>query len=322
MEQIKNEENIGSLLVARAGFEPASTAPKAYLNSQRDPVISFNQYKDLSDREAILNNLGDFCRVDLQRAPRTTMEHVRQIKRFLIEVEGLNGVSRDDIREYLKKFSHLSCYTYANVLKSLKIFFCDFLGRGDIVDSFKFPSIQEEPTLTPSKEEMKRFYEALGDPVDRTLILFSASSGLRLNEILTLRLDDVDQVERMIIPQKRFGSKTKRIWASFFNNEAQEALRKYILNREDKDQKLFDISYATLRRHWKKVVEKTGVNITSQILRKWFSSEMGRLGVPDRYIDAFQGRIPKSVLARRYTDYSPERLKEIYDKVGLKILSK
>jgi hypothetical protein len=35
----------------------------------------------------------------------------------------------------------------------------------------------------------------------------------------------------------------------------------------------------------------------------------------------FCGRVPNSVLARHYTDFSPERLKEIYDQAGLKILS-
>jgi len=48
---------------------------------------------------------------------------------------------------------------------------------------------------------------------------------------------------------------------------------------------------------------------------------MGKLGVPDRYVDALWGRVPRSVLARHYTDFSPERLKEIYDKAGLKALS-
>jgi len=47
---------------------------------------------------------------------------------------------------------------------------------------------------------------------------------------------------------------------------------------------------------------------------------MGELGVPDRYIDALCGRAPKSILARHYTDYSPERLKRIYDKAGLEVL--
>jgi hypothetical protein len=46
---------------------------------------------------------------------------------------------------------------------------------------------------------------------------------------------------------------------------------------------------------------------------------MGRLGVPDRYVDAFCGRVLQSVLARHYTDFSPERLKEIYDHAGLRI---
>jgi intergrase/recombinase len=47
---------------------------------------------------------------------------------------------------------------------------------------------------------------------------------------------------------------------------------------------------------------------------------MGNLGVSDRYIDAFCGRTPKSVLARHYTDYNPQRLKRIYDDANLKVL--
>jgi len=47
---------------------------------------------------------------------------------------------------------------------------------------------------------------------------------------------------------------------------------------------------------------------------------MGNLGVSDRYIDAFCGRVPKSVLAKHYTDYSPKKLKAIYDKADLRVL--
>jgi len=46
--------------------------------------------------------------------------------------------------------------------------------------------------------------------------------------------------------------------------------------------------------------------------------ETGGLRVPDRYVDASCGRAPRSVLTRHYTDFSPEKLKEIYDKAGLK----
>jgi len=30
------------------------------------------------------------------------------------------------------------------------------------------------------------------------------------------------------------------------------------------------------------------------------------VGVPDRYVDAFCGRVPRTVLASHYTDFSPE----------------
>ena len=72
---------------------------------------------------------------------------------------------------------------------------------------------------------------------------------------------------------------------------------------------------------WRTERAKTGIHITPRVLRQWFCCEMGRLGVPDGYIDAFCGRIPRSVLARHYTDYSPDKLKEIYDKAGLKVQS-
>lgn len=71
---------------------------------------------------------------------------------------------------------------------------------------------------------------------------------------------------------------------------------------------------------WKSAREKIGINITPQKLRQWFCSEMLRLGVSETYVDAFCGRVPKSVLARHYTDFSPEKLKEIYEKAELKII--
>lgn len=66
--------------------------------------------------------------------------------------------------------------------------------------------------------------------------------------------------------------------------------------------------------------ELSGVRISPKILREWFACEMGEIGVADRYVDAFCGRVPRSVLARHYTDFSPERLKRIYDGAGLKVL--
>ena len=52
------------------------------------------------------------------------------------------------------------------------------------------------------------------------------------------------------------------------------------------------------------------------MLRKWHSTVLGELGIPDRYVDVFQGRAPRNVLAKFYTGIELERLKRIYDKAS------
>jgi len=93
------------------------------------------------------------------------------------------------------------------------------------------------------------------------------------------------------------------------------------LNRLDlESNNLFNVSDRQYKKLWKSAQRKLGLHITAKRLRDWFCCEMGNLGVSYRYIDAFCGRTPKSVLARNYTDYNPEMLKIIYEKANLKVL--
>lgn len=48
---------------------------------------------------------------------------------------------------------------------------------------------------------------------------------------------------------------------------------------------------------------------------------MGELGVPDRFIDVFQGRAPRTVLAKHCTGKGLQRLKRIYEKANLNVLN-
>jgi intergrase/recombinase len=97
-------------------------------------------------------------------------------------------------------------------------------------------------------------------------------------------------------------------------------LEKYLSERKDNSEKLFPISDRAWRRVWIRASRNAKVRITSKILRAWFSTEMGELGTPDRFVDIFQGRAPRSVLAKHYTGQALERLKRIYDKADLKAL--
>jgi intergrase/recombinase len=78
--------------------------------------------------------------------------------------------------------------------------------------------------------------------------------------------------------------------------------------------------YLLWKKIWKLASEKGKVSITSKVLRAWFSTEMGELGVTYRFVDIFQGRAPRTVLAKHYTGKGLQRLRRIYQNASLSIL--
>jgi integrase len=275
----------------------------------------------IEDFERLLERFRDFCLIDLQLEKRTAVEHVLILRKFFKWLNGkqIGSLTPDDLRSYLKLFREGNPYTYSNVLKAFRRFFRDFMGMPELVQSFKFPTREPPVKKVPSKEEVRRFYEAIDDLEEKAIFLLIASSGLRREEALNLKISDIDFEKRMILP--KHGSKTKRSYITFYNEEAESALREWLKLRPKNSERLFPMKTNRKHRVFMEARRKTGINITPQVLREWFACEMGRLGVPDRYVDAFCGRVPRSVLARHYTDFSPEKLKEIYDKANLRVLS-
>lgn len=152
------------------------------------------------------------------------------------------------------------------------------------------------------------------------LFLLYATTGLGRDEILSLRLEDIDFEKRMITPNNHRGE-TKKSWVSFYNEESERALNEYLNTRKkSRSRRLFPMQRQELVELWKNAKEETGIDITPQKLRQWFCSEMMRLGVSETYIDAFCGRVPKSVLAKHYADFSTEKLNEIYERANLSLL--
>jgi len=62
--------------------------------------------------------------------------------------------------------------SYANILKTLRIFYRKFLGRPEVVEDFKFPSRPFNAIIIPSKKELQEFYSRLKEPMARALFLF------------------------------------------------------------------------------------------------------------------------------------------------------
>lgn len=200
-----------------------------------------------------------------------------------------------------------SVSSYANYLITFKIYYRDFVKQPERIQDYKFPKQLFKPKFLPSKEEIGIFYNDLSDRY-KVIFLALASSGLRINELLSAEI-----IGNMDTPKSDNGQ-TKQSYISFINDETISLLKQY--------QGIpFSVFYGVVdRTHLKRHQRNWGLKYTPHLLRSVYAREMSRAGVQDRYIDAFCGRIPQSVLARNYTNYSPEVLKEIYEKANIKIL--
>jgi integrase len=263
-------------------------------------------------------------RIDLQLRPITTKGHIIRAKNFLkfMKDKPLQRLSVEDIRAYLSTLTELNPATYANIVKSLRRFIRDFLGKSALMKTFKLPYVEFQPKEIPTKEQVRAGYYALRTDKQRLIYLLYAVTGLRQDELRNLKLSDIDLENRCI--KARHDTVTKRAFCTFWNDEADVLLRKYLKRHvkelNENGGRLFNFSWSSLYRMRKLIEDKVGVRITPRVLRRWFCNEMLSKGVQEVYVDAFCGRVPKSVLARHYTDFNPERLKEVYNRAGLRIL--
>jgi len=148
--------------------------------------------------------------------------------------------------------------------------------------------------------------------------LFYATTGLRRSEGLSPRKDDIDFEMRCV--EAKHNTRIKRAGVTFYNGECETYLKKYLLSRRDNDPKLFRIGYRQFQTIWQKASKAAGFGITPQVLKKCHSTELGELLVPDRFIDVFQGRAPRTVLAKHYTGKGLDWSRRIYEKACLKLL--
>ncbi len=302
--------NTNYCLVDEAGFEPAtSTMPTGTETS------SFSEKKaELIIKPETLEAFAEFMTVNMRLEKRTVRETKSNIRRYLDCSNYV--VNYETVSKFLKAYMVKSSRTYNAQLTSLRRFVRDFLHAPESILDFKMAPVDllgKNITL-PSKEQLKKGFEALTEDGERALYLFTLSTGLRRSEIMGLNKDKIDFKIRSVVPLHF--TRVKRSGITFYNAETEEYLNRYLASKPD-DAKVFRLYPKKCKLMWRKASEAAGVKISPQILRIWFSNELGEQLVPDRFVDIFEGRAPRSVLAKNYTAKGIERLKVIYDKANL-----
>jgi len=271
---------------------------------------------DVDDIELSVNNYCAFAEYDLKIQTTTISVHRRVLISFL---EFSNGeITHETIKAWLS--TDESEIWKNQQLKALRRYCRDFLKLGKWIERFKITDTTKVNLFSlPTKLQLMQFCEKLPD-FTRLIFLMLKDTGLRESEILQIKIQDIDFENNCIDASQFHKGSTKHSYLSFFTPHTGTILKAYISDNltyfKDSEAIMFPIAVRTVQDHFSKVANDLEIMLTPKTLRQNFSSKLTDAGIKDRYIDALQGRIKKSVLAKHYTEYSLEKLKEQYSLVS------
>lgn len=271
------------------------------------------------DLETIITNfdssLKDYQKFakDELKLEEITIENQRStIFRFLNQSKGI--INKQTVKEYLDSNESPSWKT--NQIKALRRYIRDFLKLGNWIKEFDFSHTTTKIKQIPTDQQLIEFYNVLPHQTQIVfLILFT--SGLRLGEVMSLRVMDIDAETNMVDASEIHSGKTKHSWISFITQQAFDHMLEYLDQDqlENPDSMIFLLSKRSVQQAFKNASLTIGVDINPHLLRSVFTEKCAQANIAPKYIDAFCGRIQHAVLDKHYTDYSPNALRQQYDKV-------
>jgi integrase len=204
--------------------------------------------------------------------------------------------------------------------------------------------ISEEDELT--KESIRKLLNASSLAL-KTLVLILLTSGMRIGELLDLRIGDIEIVgngEYGIVSLRgksiSQNSRTKNSYSrtTFINKEAAEVLLQWLEKRSDyiemmskksngrwtpkdiDDGRIFPFSDANAGQMLRTALKKANLfrvdrdtkrsTIHFHLFRKYFVTQLSSSGIPEKHIDFFVGHLGE--LDRTYNKQTKEKLLEFY----------
>ncbi len=268
-----------------------------------------DKFITITSIEENIEKYQEFAVNELGLSQATIKNQKSAIRCFLNYSQGI--INKETVTEYLK--SNDSSSWKSNQIKALRKFIRDYLQLGNWINEFVFSREKAKiKNAIPTNEQLALFCSKLDYEI-QIIFLILVTSGLRIGEVLSLDIDDVNFDTNMIDASKVHKSNTKSSWISFMTHQVSEYVQSFV--ESSYTDKLFPVSYKTVQENFQRISTETGIKIKPHLLRTVFTEKCTQAGIEEKYIDAFCGRISQNVIRKHYTDYSPEAMRRHYDKV-------
>jgi site-specific recombinase XerD len=145
----------------------------------------------------------------------TYMTYVSMFNQFLhfIAPKDVEEVGEEDIRkyqDYLVKVRKVSLSTQNQAINAIKFYFEKLKGEDRKTYYIERPRKEKKLPVVLDEKEVLRILEHTENPKHRLIFAFLYATGLRIGELLNLRIADVD-IERQVVHVKKGKGKKDRI---------------------------------------------------------------------------------------------------------------
>jgi len=226
------------------------------------------------------------------------------------------NVIEDDIKKYIAHLMSDLNYRPASVnlvVSALRFFYLEIMEQ-NIFTKVKAPKLEKKLPIVLTKEEVKKLIASPKNFKHRLLIKMMYSSGLRVSECVSLKINDLELEERMGTVRRGKGKKDRLI---ILSETLIEDIKKYLNKRKDNNPYLFPAkeSHISIRMAQKIVTEaakKSDIKkrVFCHALRSSFATHLLESGTDIRIIQELLGHANLQT-TQRYTKVSTEQLKKV-----------
>lgn len=134
-------------------------------------------------------------------SPKTIKVYVDAVAKFARHFgRSPDQLDQEDVRKYLVHMMERGLARSTGVLarNALRHLYTDILARPDCVEKLPRPKREQRLPVVLSREEVQRLFATVSNLKQKALFMVAYEAGLRLSEIINLRIEDLDS-ERMVI---------------------------------------------------------------------------------------------------------------------------
>jgi integrase/recombinase XerD len=247
-------------------------------------------------------------------SPQTVKAYLYWNKDFLNNVnKGPEEITEDDVKNYIagKMSGGVGAKSIVLIRAALKFFYDEVLGK-DIV-KLKTPKIAKKLPVVLTKEEISKLIDSIKNRKHKLMVMFMYSSGLRLSELLNLKVGDLELDEKIGWVRSGKGSKDRMLLLS---SKLIEELREYIQSKKESDYIFAGRKERMTPRNVQKIIKRAikiaGIekDVHPHSLRHSLGTHLLEDGVDIRKIQVLLGHANLST-TQIYTQVSNEELKKI-----------